>query len=189
MHFNNYNDDRAKNHRIYAAEILWRFYENAGYPQSPLTLDETYPRAEMVEWLPVIVSRNCLAGLYTWRDDEHFHADPQGTAFENNPGIWISTTFADVGAHPKDIDGTIDGTSNRDNYDGHTLPGVGCLAWKVHLRGLASCRFGLPVLDSPGAAGRTPKPSFLRRSCSYNPDRDDGILHWRRVGPGTPLQG
>lgn len=54
MHFNNYNDDRAKNHRIYAAEILWRFYENAGYPPAPLTLSETYPRSEMVEWLPVI---------------------------------------------------------------------------------------------------------------------------------------
>jgi hypothetical protein len=54
MHFNNYNDDRAKNHRIYAAEILWRFYEEAGFPTPPISLRETYPRPEMVEWLPVI---------------------------------------------------------------------------------------------------------------------------------------
>ncbi|TFG47529.1 MAG: hypothetical protein E4H33_05740, partial [Anaerolineales bacterium] len=30
MHFMNYNDDRAKNHRIYSAEILWAFYHNIG---------------------------------------------------------------------------------------------------------------------------------------------------------------
>jgi len=54
MHFGNYNDDRAKNHRIYAAEILWRFYEKAGFPGPPVALAETYPRAEMVEWFPVI---------------------------------------------------------------------------------------------------------------------------------------
>jgi hypothetical protein len=54
MHFSNYNDDRAKNHRIYAAEILWRFYEEAGMPAPPMALAETYPRAEMVEWFPVI---------------------------------------------------------------------------------------------------------------------------------------
>jgi hypothetical protein len=54
MHFSNYNDDRAKNHRIYAAEILWRFYEKAGMPGPPLALAETYPRDEMVEWFPVI---------------------------------------------------------------------------------------------------------------------------------------
>lgn len=54
MYFNNYNDDRAKNHRIYAAEILWHFYQEIGYPAPPLTIKETYPRPEMVEWLPVI---------------------------------------------------------------------------------------------------------------------------------------
>lgn len=54
MHFNNYNDDRAKNHRIYAAEILWRFYEKAGVPGPPLTLAETYPRSEMIAWFPII---------------------------------------------------------------------------------------------------------------------------------------
>jgi hypothetical protein len=54
MHFNNYNDDRAKNHRIYAAEILWRFYEKVGYASPPVSLVESYPRPEMVAWLPVI---------------------------------------------------------------------------------------------------------------------------------------
>jgi hypothetical protein len=54
MHFSNYNDDRAKNHRIYAAEILWCFYEEIGLPGPPLALAETYPRPEMIEWFPVI---------------------------------------------------------------------------------------------------------------------------------------
>jgi hypothetical protein len=54
MYFNNYNDDRAKNHRIYAAEILWHFYQQIGFPAPPLILSETYPRPAMVEWLPVI---------------------------------------------------------------------------------------------------------------------------------------
>jgi hypothetical protein len=54
MHFSNYNDDRAKNHRIYAAEILWRFYEKTGQPAPPLALAEEYPRPEMIEWFPVI---------------------------------------------------------------------------------------------------------------------------------------
>jgi hypothetical protein len=54
MYFNNYNDDRAKNHRIYASEILWEFYEKAGYPDPPISIQETYPREEYIEWLPVI---------------------------------------------------------------------------------------------------------------------------------------
>jgi len=54
MHFNNYNDDRAKNHRIYSSEILWHFYKKIGYPAPPITLAETYPRNQMVAWLPVI---------------------------------------------------------------------------------------------------------------------------------------
>ncbi len=54
MHFSNYNDDRAKNHRIYAAEIMWRFYEKIDYPAPPLELDETYPLSTMIEWFPVI---------------------------------------------------------------------------------------------------------------------------------------
>jgi hypothetical protein len=28
IHFMNYNDDQAKNHRIYSAEVLWHFYQN-----------------------------------------------------------------------------------------------------------------------------------------------------------------
>jgi hypothetical protein len=54
MHFSNYNDDRAKNHRLYAAEILWRFYEKIGQPDPPLALAEIYPRSRMIEWFPVI---------------------------------------------------------------------------------------------------------------------------------------
>ena len=54
MHFSNYIDDRAKNHRIYAAEILWRFYEKIDAPAPPLALAEVYPRPEMVEWFPII---------------------------------------------------------------------------------------------------------------------------------------
>ena len=47
MHFINYNDDRAKNHRIYSAEILWRFYEKIGQPAAPIYLSEEYPLPEM----------------------------------------------------------------------------------------------------------------------------------------------
>ncbi|MGD8515574.1 MAG: ABC transporter permease [Anaerolineae bacterium] len=54
MHFSNYNDDRAKNHRIYSAEILWRFYDEIGMPAPPLALAETYPLPEMIQWFPVI---------------------------------------------------------------------------------------------------------------------------------------
>ena len=54
MYFSNYNDDRAKNHRIYSAEILWRFYEEIGQPEPPLAPAEVYPRSTMIEWFPVI---------------------------------------------------------------------------------------------------------------------------------------
>jgi ABC-type multidrug transport system permease subunit len=60
MHFDNYNDDRAKNHRIYSAEILWQFYEKvsiegtSGQGGPPVSLAEEYPRAEMIDWFPVI---------------------------------------------------------------------------------------------------------------------------------------
>ena len=62
MHFMNYNDDRAKNHRIYAAEILWRFYEKARtelrppaeLPEPPLALAEVYPLPVMIDWFPII---------------------------------------------------------------------------------------------------------------------------------------
>jgi ABC-type multidrug transport system permease subunit len=54
MHFSNYNDDRAKNHRIYSAEILWRFYEEIGQPSPPVALAEKYPRPRMIDWFPII---------------------------------------------------------------------------------------------------------------------------------------
>lgn len=63
MYFDNYNDDRAKNHRIYAAEILWRFYEKAGYPAPPLALAEEYPRPEMIHWFPLIGVGLALFGV------------------------------------------------------------------------------------------------------------------------------
>ena len=56
MHFSNYNDDRAKNHRLYAAEILWQFYKKADLPGPPLELAEEYPLPEMIEWFPVIAT-------------------------------------------------------------------------------------------------------------------------------------
>jgi ABC-2 type transport system permease protein len=54
MHFSNYNDDRAKNHRIYSAEILWGFYERIGRPAPPLALAEEYPLPKMIDWFPII---------------------------------------------------------------------------------------------------------------------------------------
>lgn len=54
MYFNNYNDDRAKNHRIYSAEIIWYFYKQAEFPGPPLEIAEQYPRKDMVDWVPVI---------------------------------------------------------------------------------------------------------------------------------------
>ena len=54
MHFSNYNDDRAKNHRIYSAEIIWHFYKQIGQPAPPLETLEEYPLPVMVDWVPVI---------------------------------------------------------------------------------------------------------------------------------------
>lgn len=54
MYFMNYNDDRAKNHRIYSAEVLWRFYEKIGQPDPPLRMAEEYPMPEMVDWVSII---------------------------------------------------------------------------------------------------------------------------------------
>ena len=54
MHFNNYNDDRAKNHRIYSAEILWQFYQTIGLDGPPLVLAEEYPLPVMVDWVSII---------------------------------------------------------------------------------------------------------------------------------------
>jgi ABC-type multidrug transport system permease subunit len=54
MHFINYNDDRAKNHRLYSAEVLWQFYQNIDYPEPPLTMAEEYPLPVMVDWVSII---------------------------------------------------------------------------------------------------------------------------------------
>ena len=54
MYFSNYNDDRAKNHRIYASEILWAFYECIGWPDPPIALEEQYPLPVMIDWVPII---------------------------------------------------------------------------------------------------------------------------------------
>jgi ABC-2 type transport system permease protein len=54
MHFMNYNDDRAKNHRIYSAEVLWQFYQTIGLPGPPLMMSEAYPLPEMVDWVSII---------------------------------------------------------------------------------------------------------------------------------------
>lgn len=54
MHFMNYNDDRAKNHRVYSAEVLWAFYQKIGLPDPPLEMAEEYPLPEMVDWVSII---------------------------------------------------------------------------------------------------------------------------------------
>lgn len=54
MHFMNYNDDRAKNHRIYSSEVLWAFYHKTGLPGPPLEMSEEYPLPEMVDWVSII---------------------------------------------------------------------------------------------------------------------------------------
>ncbi|MBN1316234.1 MAG: hypothetical protein JXA42_12220, partial [Anaerolineales bacterium] len=63
MLFNNYNDDRAKNHRIYSAEILWMFYQKIGQPAPPLEIAEEYPFPEMVDWMPVIAAGVVLLSM------------------------------------------------------------------------------------------------------------------------------
>ena len=54
MYFMNYNDDRAKNHRIYSAEVLWNFYQNIDQPGQPLAMSEEYPMPKMVDWVSII---------------------------------------------------------------------------------------------------------------------------------------
>lgn len=54
MYFTNYNDDRAKNHRIYAREVLWGFYETIGQPAPPLARAEIYPLPVMIDWVSII---------------------------------------------------------------------------------------------------------------------------------------
>jgi hypothetical protein len=69
MYFNNYLDDRAKNHRLYSAEILWHFYEEINMPSPPILVEENYPREVMVHWFPVIgvgvvVMASMLGGIF-----------------------------------------------------------------------------------------------------------------------------
>jgi hypothetical protein len=55
MHFSNYNDDRAKNHRIYSAEILWAFYHELGL-EAPIEITETHSLPNMIDWFPIIAA-------------------------------------------------------------------------------------------------------------------------------------
>jgi ABC-2 type transport system permease protein len=69
MYLNNYIDDRAKNHRIYSSEIIWRFYEKIGQPPPPLEIAEEYPLPQMVDWVPIIavgvaLLSVCLGGIF-----------------------------------------------------------------------------------------------------------------------------
>ena len=54
MHFSNYIDDLAKNHRIYQAEVIWSFYEKIGIPEPPLAIQEVYPLPQMVDWFDIV---------------------------------------------------------------------------------------------------------------------------------------
>lgn len=54
MHFNNFIDDLAKNHRIYQAEVMWTFYNLIDMPAPPLEMAEEYPLPQMVNWFPII---------------------------------------------------------------------------------------------------------------------------------------
>lgn len=54
MYFSNYIDDLAKNHRMYQAEVMWKFYEMIGMPSPPLAIQEEYPLPKMVDWFPII---------------------------------------------------------------------------------------------------------------------------------------
>ena len=69
MHYNNYIDDRAKNHRLYAAEILWHFYQRVSaarhdaWPAPPLETAEVYPLPEMVDWFSIIGTGTVLMGV------------------------------------------------------------------------------------------------------------------------------
>ena len=55
MHFSNYNDDRAKNHRIYSAEILWAFFHKLGL-EAPIELSEIHSLPKMIDWFPIIAA-------------------------------------------------------------------------------------------------------------------------------------
>jgi len=67
-YFQNYNDDRAKNHRVYPTEVLWRFYEklendpNIQLAAPPLLMREEYPRDNIVGWFPLVGVAVALLG-------------------------------------------------------------------------------------------------------------------------------
>lgn len=68
-YFHNYNDDRAKNHRIYPTEVLWRFYEKLGEMEPelelafpPLLMREEYPADNIVGWFPLVGVAVALLG-------------------------------------------------------------------------------------------------------------------------------
>ena len=54
MHFSNFIDDLAKNHRIYQAEVMWAFYKKIDMPAPPLDTAEDYPLPQMINWFPII---------------------------------------------------------------------------------------------------------------------------------------
>jgi ABC-type polysaccharide/polyol phosphate export permease len=68
-YFQNYNDDRAKNHRVYPTEVLWRFYEKVDEAEPalelaspPLLMREEYPADEIVGWFPLVGVAVALLG-------------------------------------------------------------------------------------------------------------------------------
>ena len=67
-YFQNYNDDRAKNHRVYPTEVLWRFYEklendpNIQLTAPPLLMREEYPHDDIVGWFPLVGVAVALLG-------------------------------------------------------------------------------------------------------------------------------
>jgi ABC-type polysaccharide/polyol phosphate export permease len=68
-YFQNYDDDRAKNHRVYPTEVLWRFYEKVDEAEPalelaspPLLMREEYPADEIVGWFPLVGVAVALLG-------------------------------------------------------------------------------------------------------------------------------
>ncbi len=97
MYFDNYNDDRAKNHRIYAAEIMYRFYQKAGLPDPPLALAEEYPYPEMIHWFPLIgvglallgVSLGAMFNIFLLTYKEHLSQITLEYGLAPRPLIWV----------------------------------------------------------------------------------------------------
>lgn len=108
MYFSNYNDDRAKNHRIYSAEILWLFYEKIGQRPPPLEMVEEYPLPTMVDWVPIIavgiaLLSVCLGSIFnvyalTYKEQIHnltleFGMAPRSLAWVLFPKILLALLF------------------------------------------------------------------------------------------------